>query len=313
MSPRLRSIPPDHPPFADLPVRRLAIGAADEQVAIHIAGRPGPGRVPVVCVAGFHRNMADFADMARLFGRGFGEDWPLVLVDLKGRGRSADRRDASRYVSPQDAVDLVEVVAALAADRAIFVGQGYGGQVVMALAALRPSVIAGAVLIDAGPVSDPRSLVRLRHNLKDIAGLRGDSGLRAMQRRMLAADYPALPEPLLDALASRTHYLDRRGRARALFDPRLLRILEAFEHDDVLVPQWPLFEALRDIPLMLMRTQLTDQLRRETFEQMMRGRRDADAYIIEGQGSPALLDTPEDVEPIAAYVRGIVRPRSRAA
>jgi pimeloyl-ACP methyl ester carboxylesterase len=212
-----------------------------------------------------------------------------------------------------DAADLVQVVAALAAESAIFVGQGYGGQVLMALAMLRPSVISAAVLIDAGPVSDPRSMVRLRNNLKDIAGVRGQAGLRAMQRRMLATDYPALPDPVLDALAARSHFVDRSGRARALFDRQLLRILESFEHDDILVPQWPLFEALRNVPIMLMRTQLTDQLRRETFEQMMRSRRDADAYIIEGQGSPALLNTPEDVEPIAAFVRGIIRPRRAAA
>jgi pimeloyl-ACP methyl ester carboxylesterase len=312
MSDRLKSLP-DLPAFAQLPLRRLAVGPAGERMAVHVSGRLASDRIPVICVPGFQRNMSDYADLARLFSRVHGEDWPVVLVDLKGRGRSSDRRDRRRYASPQDAADLTEVVAALAAPSAIFVGQGYGGQVIMALAALRPSAIAGAVLIDAGPVSDPRSLVRLRHNIGDLATLRGEAGLRAMQRRILATDYPALPEPLLDKLAGRTHYADRRGRARALFDPNLVRILDSLEHDDVLVPQWKLYEALRHVPLMLMRTQLTDQLRRETFEQMMRMRRDADAYIIEGQGSPALLDTVEDVEPIAAFVRSIVRPRARSA
>jgi hypothetical protein len=54
---------------------------------------------------------------------------------------------------------------------------------------------------------------------------------------------------------------------------------------------------------MLMRTQLTDQLRRETFEEMLRRRPDAEGYIIEGQASPALLSTHDDVEPIAEFVR----------
>ena len=53
---------------------------------------------------------------------------------------------------------------------------------------------------------------------------------------------------------------------------------------------------------MLMRTQLTEQLRRETFEEMMRRRRDAEGYVIEGQGSPALLDNADDVQPIADFV-----------
>jgi len=62
---------------------------------------------------------------------------------------------------------------------------------------------------------------------------------------------------------------------------------------------------------MMMRTQLTEQLRRETFEEMMRRRRDADGYIIEGQGSPALLNTPDDVEPIAEFARKLFRKRAR--
>jgi hypothetical protein len=90
-------------------------------------------------------------------------------------------------------------------------------------------------------------------------------------------------------------------------------MLDAFEHDDVLVAQWRLFDALSPIPLMMMRTQLTEQLRREVFEEMMRRRRDADGYIIEGQASPALLNSSEDVEPIADFVRQIAKGRARAA
>ncbi len=85
------------------------------------------------------------------------------------------------------------------------------------------------------------------------------------------------------------------------------------EHDDVLVPQWQYYDALRCAPLMLMRTQLTEQLRRETFDEMMRRRRDAEGYVIEGQGSPALLNTAEDVAPIAEFVRRIVKKRGKVA
>lgn len=80
-------------------------------------------------------------------------------------------------------------------------------------------------------------------------------------------------------------------------------MLEPFGLDDVLVAQWALFDALAPIPLMLMRTQLTHQLRRETFEEMMRRRRDAEAFVIESQGSPALLDNVDDVQPIIEFIR----------
>lgn len=309
---RKRTVPADLPVFAHRPVQRVTIGPAEESMAVHVAGKLSIGRTPIVCIPGYQRNMADFGDFVGNFHRQFGADWPIVLVDLKGRGRSSDRADKTRYISTVDAHDLRQLCAALVIDSAIFVGQGYGGQVLMALGAQQPTLIAGTILIDAGPMSDPRGLVRLRNNLRDLEGTRSEAGLRSMFRRMLQTDYPSVPEGLLDVLAGRTHYFDDKGRLQALFDPHLLKMLDAFEHDDVLVAQWPLFQSLASAPMMMMRTQLTEQLRRETFEEMMRRRRDADGYIIEGQGSPALLNTQDDIEPVAEFVRGIVRKKPRA-
>ncbi|HQZ11451.1 MAG TPA: alpha/beta hydrolase [Devosia sp.] len=308
-----RTVPKDHPAFASLPIQRIAVGGANERIAVHVAGRLAIGRAPVVCVPGYQRNMSDFSDFAAPFHRAMGEDWPAVLIDLKGRGRSSDRADKSRYVSTIDAGDIAQVCAALCIESAVFVGQGYGGQVLMALGALRPTLIAGTVLIDAGPMSDPRGLVRLRNNLRDLDGNRSATGLRNMFRRMLGSDYPGVADVMLDRLATRTHYLDRRSHVRPLFDPHLVSMLDAFEHDDVLVAQWALFGALSGVPMMLMRTQLTDQLRRDVFEEMMKRRRDADGYVVEGQASPALLSNAEEVEPIADFVRGLFKRKSRAA
>ena len=309
---KTRPLPADHKDFVALPVRMVTVGNAAEQVAVHVAGQLRPGRVPLVCVAGYNRNMVDWADFVRLARGELRDAIPIVLVDLKGRGRSTDRASATRYSSLSDADDLVEVMRALAIERAVFAGQGYGGQVLMALAARRPSVMAGTVLVDAGPVSDSRGLVRLRVTLNDLMGVRGEASLKPMLRRMVAADYPGVPEAVLDGLIFRSHFVDKRGRLQPLFDPALIKLLEPFDLDDVLVAQWPLFDALSAAPLMMMRTQLTQQLRRETFEEMMKRRRDAEAFIIESQGSPALLDNIEDVQPVTDFVRRILGTKKAA-
>jgi pimeloyl-ACP methyl ester carboxylesterase len=307
-----RALPQQHTQFEALPVTRITVGSAGEQVAVHVAGRLGPGRMPIVCVPGYNRNMTDYFDLARLGRTLLPENTPLVLVDAKGRGRSSDRAKAHDYSSIGDAADLVEVARALGIERAIFLGEGYGGQVLMALAADRPSLMAGTVLIDSGPISDPRGLVRLRTTLHALTGVRGEASLKPMLRRMIASDYPEAPQTALEPLAMRTHFVDRRGRLQPLFDPALIKLLEPFGLDDVLAAQWPLFDALGHAPLMMMRTQLTHQLRRETFEEMMRRRRDAEAFVIESQGSPALLDNADDVQPIVDFVNGVIGTRKAA-
>jgi pimeloyl-ACP methyl ester carboxylesterase len=300
-----RVVPPDLPVFAPLPASLVSLGSPGEQMAVHVSGKLGAGRRPLVCLSGYHRNMADFLDFLPLFRRQTEADTPIVLIDLLGRGRSTDRRDRQHYSSPVDGRDVANLANALGIEDAVFLGQGYGGQVVMALAAQRPTLIAGAILIDAAPLSSPRGLVRLRNNLRDLDGLRSAAGLRSMFRRMLGTDYPGLADSALDGLAQRTHYLDKRSRVRPLFDPGLLQLLDAFEYDDVFEAQWPMFHALDHAPLMLMRTQLTDLVRRETFDEMLRRRSDAEGYFIEGQASPALLAHPEDVEPVTSFYRKV--------
>jgi hypothetical protein len=40
---------------------------------------------------------------------------------------------------------------------------------------------------------------------------------------------------------------------------------------------------------------------------MMHRRRDAQGFIIEGQGSPALLDNSDDVRPIAEFMQSVAK------
>ena len=298
---RKRSVPADHPAFAGMPVTKVAL-AAGVSAAVHVAGTLSSLRLPVVCIPGYQRNMSDFADFASYFRRASGGEWPVVLLDLPGRGRADDRLKPEHYGSLADARDVASIIAAMGIGRAVILGQGQGGQVAMALAANHPLLIAGTVLLDAGPVTDSRGIVRLRSNVAHIEALRGAKVVTSGFRRILGGDYPGLPENRLEALMGRSHYIDSRGRASPLYDRRLIEALDSINFDDVLMAQWPLFDALTCAPLMLLRTQLTDQLRRETFDEMARRRPDAVALTIVGQGSPALFDQREEIEAVAAFV-----------
>ncbi len=311
--PGQREIAEDYPPFAGLPVRHVTVDGGGDRVAVHVSGRFGRNRPALVCVPGYQRNMSDYAGLVRWVRARTETDWPAVLVDLRGRGRSSDRRDQGDYTTINDARDLGVVLTALAIDAPVVLGQGYGGHVVMALAAQRPLLIGAVVLIDAGPAADPHELVRLRSNLKELAAAPSEAAYRRIARQILTVDYPEAPEPVLDEMAARTHTVDKRGKVRGLFDERLTRVLEPYDLDDVLAPQWPLFAALEHAPMLLIRSEFTEQLKMAVFEEMLARRRDAVGYVIGRQGSPPLLDTADDAAPVAEFIQRIVEWRGAVA
>jgi pimeloyl-ACP methyl ester carboxylesterase len=304
---RHRTTPADHPAFAGLDVMRIPLQDGKTHAAVHVRGDLASSHPPLICLAGYHRNMADFSGFIETLQTTKLADWPLILVDFPGRGRADDRTKLEDYNSLNDLRDLEDILASLGIGRSIVFGQGHGGQIAMLYAARHPTMIAGTILVDAGPVTDSRGLVRLRSNSAHIASWQGQA-VNSGFRRILGGDYPELSEIALDSLAKRTHSIGRKGRAVPLFDERLIKRLDQFDFDDILVPQWQLFDALKCAPLLIFRTQLTDLLRREIYEEMVRRRPDAAALTISGQGAPALFDHFEEVETIVNFIGQIVRP-----
>lgn len=292
----------DYPPFAALPVSYFTT-AMCRRVATHVSGDFARGMPPLVCLAGYNRNMLDYAALMTEVRGMTGIDWPFVLIDLPGRGRSSPASSVHDYSTLTDAGVVGDVLAALNIHSAIFVGQGHGGQIIMALSLSRICLIRAAILIDAGPVADPRGLVRLRNNLEHLSAFHGTSEEAENTLVQLHAnDYPGLDKSAVLEISTRTHRITPKGRIHALYDKTLGQKLADFTADDVLEPQWQMFAALSHIPLVLMRTQYTDLLRRETFDQMARQRPDAVTLSIPGEGSPALLTGPEELGIVTAFL-----------
>ncbi len=298
-----RVLPPDdYELFAKIPVRHITAGAAGARIAVHLSGRLDDRRTPLICIPGFCRNMLGYADFIPLFHRLGQPDWPVVLIDLFGRGRSGDRKNPAHYTTTNDANDVATVAACLGIGHAVFLGQGHGGQVIMALAASHSHLIGGTILIDCGPVTHSPGLVRMRDNYLMMAKMVERRQFLSIARQAAGKSYPGATRTELDRLIARTHFELKNGQTGSLFDLALLKRLHPVQFDDVFEARWPFFELLDGKPLMLMRTQLTDHLQRATFERMAELRSDAIQLVVPGQGSPALLSGADEVGAIADFV-----------
>src|SRR3546814_16403242 len=111
-----------------------------------------------VCSSDLTRNAGDFEGLAnRLAGR-----WPVIAVDLRGRGESAYAKDPMTYVPLTYLQDIILLIAELRLEKVVAVGTSLGGILTMLLAATDRERLAGAVLNDVGTVLDPAGLGRIR-------------------------------------------------------------------------------------------------------------------------------------------------------
>ena len=293
----------DYHRFAGIEVKKASVGNDGEKIACHVSGRLDDRRAPLVCLADYYRNMADFAGFINRFRIVCDIDWPIVLIDLAGRGRSDDRRHVSRYTTANDAVDVMNIATMLGIEKAVFLGQGHGGRVIMSLGGINSNLICASILIDSAPLLFAPGLVRLRDNLSTLTELKNPGHFLIAAKKIFALSHPNASDEQVVQIVEAAFFRSRSGRYLPIFDQALIAKLAGIEISDVFEAQWPLFATLNNAPMMLMRTRLSDQLEKSTFEHMGNLRSDAVQLVIENQGSPALLTDDDEVGAIADFVR----------
>jgi pimeloyl-ACP methyl ester carboxylesterase len=106
------------------------------------------GRGPAVLLShGFaassHMFGATAADLER--------DHTVITWDLRGHARSDHRDDPAAYSVPLAVADMVALLDAAEAERAVAVGHSLGGYLTLELRLSRPERVAAMVLVDTGP------------------------------------------------------------------------------------------------------------------------------------------------------------------
>lgn len=258
------------------------------------------GALPVVCLPGLSRTADDFTVLATALSDGRGTKPRRVLaLDYRGRGLSEWDPDSRNYDLRVESADVATVLTALGVDRAIFVGTSRGGLHTMLLGALRPAMIAGAVLNDIGPVIAAEGLLRIKGYVGKLPQPANWPEAVAVLKRIGGAHFTSLDDEAWDAYARLT-FKDDSGVLGARYDPGLMDNLKLLDLDAI--PElWPQFDGLQYVPLLVIRGENSDLLSRETANAMAARHPDAELVTVPGQGhAPLLLDEPT-IGTIAAF------------
>jgi len=263
---------------------------------------PRGRQLPIICLPGLTRNARDFAELAdRLAGRR-----RMILVELRGRGESAYARDPMSYVPQTYVDDLQLLIAELGLERFILFGTSLGGILSMVLTTLNPDKVAGVLLNDIGPVIDPSGLSRIKSYVGRGSSfptwLHAARGLSEVHRM-------AYPDYDLDAwleMAKRLCRVTAAGRIVLDYDSELAEPLK-MPGAEAPVDMWPLLEALKPIPSLLVRGALSDILSAETAEKMLATLPLMERVELPRIGHAPTLCEPECEAPIERLLARIVR------
>ena len=264
-------------------------------------GRSSSPLLPVVCLPGLARTAEDFDALAGALAGRPGHARRVVALDYRGRGLSDYDRDPANYSFQTELADVLAALTALDTLPAIFVGTSRGGILTMLLAALRPTAIAGVVLNDIGPVIEPKGLMRIKGYVGKLPQPRSYEEGAEILRRLFDAQFPKLTTE--DWLASaRRGFREKDGALVPTYDVRLAKTLEGVDFEKPFPPLWAQFDALNNVPVMVIRGENSDILSPATVETMRTHHPALETLEIPDQGHAPLLAETDVTERIAIFV-----------
>ena len=268
----------------------LHFSAAD---GARLAYRDTGTGLPLVCLPGLTRSMADFDYLVPHL-----PPVRLIRMDYRGRGAS-DWTGAESYTVAQEAKDALALLDHLGVGKAAILGTSRGGLIAMVLGATARDRVLGLILNDVGPEIARDGLTRIF----DYVG-RNPAG-RTIQgyaeRLARTPGFEGVPMTRWLEEAQKLAVETPEG-LRIPYDPALRdSFLAAF--DGPPVDLWPLFDALAGVPLALIRGANSDLLTRDTVAKMRARRPDMAVAEVPGRAHIPFLDEPESVALILDFLK----------
>ncbi|MFO6445536.1 alpha/beta fold hydrolase [Erythrobacter sp. NE805] len=263
------------------------------------AGPEGGTRLPVLCLHGLTRNARDFGPLAEALAA----TRRVIVPSMRGRGQSDYAKDSDTYSPVTYVADVEKLLAEQGIERWVAIGTSMGGLMTMLMAAMKPGRLAAVVMNDIGPEVDPSGVARISGYVGQ--GRSYPTWVHAA-RGLAEAHAAAFPDYDLDQwldLAKRTMVVSQNGRIVFDYD---MAIAEPFAKPGNAAPPnlWLAYEALRGVPMLLVRGELSDLLGPDTVKQMKARNPAMTTVTVPRVGHAPTLDEPEVRAAILALLDG---------
>jgi pimeloyl-ACP methyl ester carboxylesterase len=278
---------------------------AQDGLKLHVRewGPRAAATLPVVCLPGLARTVADFAPLATALAGDSKAPRRVLALDSRGRGKSQYDPNAQNYTLRMELTDLLAVLTALEIPQAVFVGTSRGGILTMLLGAACPTVLAGCVLNDIGPVIEAKGLARIKSYVGKLPQPASFADAADILRKLFGSQFPKLTDDEWLAFAQRT-FKQEGGRILPDYDAKLAITLEDVDLEQPLPTMWKEFDSLARVPVMLIRGANSDILSAATAAAMRARRGSLELVTVPDQGHAPLLADVDTIARIAGFIAG---------
>lgn len=249
---------------------------------------------PILCLPGLTRDGRDFDEMApHLSGI------RLIRLDSRGRGKSDWDPEPLNYTVPIEARDALELLDHLGLEKAGVIGTSRGGMLAMLIAAMAKHRLSGVLLNDVGPVLDKADLKAI----VDSVGKNPPYKTYEDAAKRYPDDWPGFPGVPAERWQTEVRRLWKEtpeGLA-IRYDPGLKIATEAVFNGPE-ADLWPLFDAMADLPLALLRGANSRLLTPETVTEMRRRRPDMLFANVPDRAHIPFLDEAESLDIIRRWI-----------
>jgi pimeloyl-ACP methyl ester carboxylesterase len=258
-------------------------------------------RPPLLCLPGLTRNARDFDAFADRYSPRF----RVLALEFRGRGSSAYDPQPIRYNPLVYAADVLQLIDDLHIDRAIFVGTSLGGLVTMTAAAMAPYRIAAAVLNDVGPELHQVGLDRIQNYVGKDARFHSWNEAAAAIAANQGSAFPNYGADDWLAMARR-NCRERDGEILFDYDMAIAAVLKASGATPK-IDMWPLFAALAQKPLLIVRGARSELLSAQAAQRMRLAAPNAHFVEVPEIGHAPMLDEPEAVVAIDDFLGSLAQ------
>lgn len=259
-----------------------------------------PDKAPVLYLPGLTRNSKDFERSAAHIAPAR----RVICMDQRGRGRSQYDFNWLNYHPGMYVDDVWMLLRELGLERVVVIGTSLGGVMAMLMASMRPRQLAGVVLNDVGPELEVIGARRIQSYIGRVQSVASWDEATAHVKETFRGVYPDLSDERWREFTRNSFREEADGRIRLDYDSKIADLMRLLPFG-VMPPMWYAYAALRSIPTLAIRGELSDLLSARVFERMEREKPDLVRLSVPNRGHAPLLHEPLCQSVIDTFLAGL--------